>query len=94
MRGTKTVRTISAAAVTANVASGRINAYLVCGGRYHDMDFARLELLKLLHEHAQIRVRVGDDYRNTPAIGTSDLLVTYTCDVVPAEPEQAVACST
>lgn len=71
------------------MASGRINAYLVCGGRYHDMDFARLELLKLLHEHAQIRVRVGDDYRNTPAIGTSDLLVTYTCDVVPAEPEQA-----
>ena len=30
--------------------AGRIDVYLVCGGRYHDFDFARLELLKLLAE--------------------------------------------
>ena len=26
----------------------RIDAYFVCAGKYHDMDFARLEILKLL----------------------------------------------
>jgi uncharacterized protein len=71
------------------VAGGRINAYLVCGGRYHDMDFARLELLKLLHEHERIRVRVADDYRDAEAIAASDVLITYTCDVIPADQEQA-----
>jgi len=28
----------------------RIDCVLVCGGVWHDMDFARLELLKLLAE--------------------------------------------
>lgn len=68
----------------------RIDAYLVCGGKYHDMDFARLELLKLLAEHEQIRVRVGEDYGNVAAIGAADFLVTYTCDVVPTEEQLAV----
>ena len=36
-----------------------IDAYLVAGGRYHDIDFARMELLKLLSEHAHVRTRVG-----------------------------------
>ncbi len=66
----------------------RVDAYLVCGGRYHDMDYARLELLKLLGEHARIRVRVGEDYSNTAAIDAADFLVTYTCDVVPDEAQQ------
>jgi hypothetical protein len=61
----------------------RVNVYLVCGGRYHDMDYARLELLKLLGEHDRIRVRVGEDYANTAAIEAADFLVTYTCDVIP-----------
>jgi uncharacterized protein len=63
----------------------RVNAYLVVGGRYHDMDFARLELLKLLGEHACIRTRVGEDYRDIEAILAADVLVTYTVDVVPDE---------
>jgi uncharacterized protein len=68
--------------------AARINSYLVCGGKYHDMDFARLELLKLLHEHEQIRVRVGEDYSNTAAIAAADFIVTYTCDVLPRDEEQ------
>ncbi len=40
---------------------GPVNAYLVCGGRWHDMDYARVELLKLLGEHEHIRTRVGED---------------------------------
>ena len=67
--------------------SGPINAYLVCGGLYHDMDFARLELLKLLGEHARIRTRVGEDYRDGEAIAGADLLVTYTCNVLPRSDE-------
>ena len=35
----------------------RVDVWLVAGGRYHDFDFARLELLKLLAEHPQLRVR-------------------------------------
>src|SRR5262249_22091507 len=71
----------------------RVNAYLVCAGKFHDMDFARLELLKLLYEHERIRVRLGHDYRDTDAIASSDFLVTYTCNVIP-EPAQAQALET
>ena len=44
--------------------SGPVSAYLVCGGRWHDFDFARLEILKLLGEHEEVRTRVGDDDRD------------------------------
>jgi uncharacterized protein len=64
-----------------------LNGYLVCGGLYHDMDYARLELLKLLGEHEHIRVRVAEDYHDVAAIGAADFLITYTCDVVPAAAE-------
>lgn len=62
---------------------GPVNGYLICGGRYHDMDYARLELLKLLAEHENVRVRVAEDYRDGEAIANADFLVTYTCDVMP-----------
>lgn len=67
----------------------RVNVFLVVGGRYHDMDFARLELLKLLGEHERIRTRVAEDYRDLDAILAADLLVTYTVDVVPDESSAA-----
>jgi hypothetical protein len=65
-----------------------LSALLVCGGKYHDIDFARVELLKLLGEHEDIRTRVAGDYRDTGAIAEADLLVTYTCDVRPSDAEQ------
>lgn len=68
--------------------SGPIRAVLVCGGRFHDFDFARVELLKLLSEDPEIRTRVAEDYRDTVALAEADLLVTYTCDVKPGEAEQ------
>ena len=68
----------------------RIDACLICGGKYHDFDFARLEILKLLHEHDEVRVRVLEDFSNADAIENADFLVTYTCDVVPTEKEQQV----
>jgi type 1 glutamine amidotransferase len=65
-----------------------INAYLVCGGKYHDFDFARLELLKLLAERPEIRTRVAGDYRDREGIATADLLIAYTCDLRPSPEEQ------
>ncbi len=66
----------------------RVNVYLVCGGRYHDMDYARVELLRLLGEYPRLRVRVGEDYSNSAAIEAADFLVTYTCDVIPPREQQ------
>jgi uncharacterized protein len=63
---------------------GRIRCVLIAGGKYHDIDFARLELLKLLARDERVRVRVFEDYENTSAIAAADFLVSYTCDVVPS----------
>jgi uncharacterized protein len=66
----------------------RINVVLVAGGKYHDIDFARLELLKLLAKDDRVRVRVFEDYGNLDAIQAADFLVTYTCDVTPSLTQQ------
>jgi hypothetical protein len=65
-----------------------VDAVLVAAGKYHDFDYARLELLKLLAEHEQVRVRVAADYADTTAIAAAQLLVTYTCDLRPSEAQQ------
>ncbi len=66
----------------------RIDVTLVAGGKYHDIDFARRELLALLGEHDEFRVRVQPDYEDTSGIAASSILVSYTCDVRPSEPAQ------
>ena len=40
----------------------------MCGGRWHDFDFARVELLKLLGEHEEVRTRVAEDFRDVDAL--------------------------
>jgi type 1 glutamine amidotransferase len=64
--------------------SGKIRCVLIAGGKYHDIDFARLELLKLLASDERVRVRVFENYENLSAIAEADFVVTYTCDVVPS----------
>lgn len=66
----------------------RIDCVLVASGKYHDIDFARLELLKLLAEDERVRVRVFEDYSNLAAIRQAQFLVTYTCDVTPSLEQQ------
>jgi type 1 glutamine amidotransferase len=66
----------------------RIDVTLVAGGKYHDIDFARRELLTLLGEHEEFRVRVQPDYEDTAGIEKSSILVSYTCDVRPSEKAQ------
>ena len=68
--------------------AGRINGILVASGSWHDIDFARLELLKLLAEFDRVRIRVFEDYENLEALAEADFLVSYTCNVVPSLPAQ------
>ncbi len=63
-------------------------AYLVANARFHDTDYARLELLKLLSEHEDVRTRVAESFADTDAIAKSDFLITYTCDLRPTEEEE------
>ncbi len=68
--------------------SARRDIHLVCGGKYHDIDFVRLELLKLLAEDEGFRVTVAADYSDIDALEKADALITYTCELLPSEAEQ------
>src|SRR5260370_1239091 len=71
--------------------AGRVDAVLACGGKWHDFDFARHELLGALGRCEQVRTRVFEDYRCLDALERADLLVSYTCDVRPTpEPQDAL----
>ena len=65
-----------------------VNVYLVAAGQFHDIDFARLEILKLLAEDDRIRTRVAANYHDLEAIDAADFLITYTCNLVPEHAEQ------
>lgn len=66
----------------------RVDGYLVAAGRYHDIDFARRELLGLCAEHDELRMQVAADFHDAEAIAASRFLITYTCDVRPSQQEQ------
>jgi uncharacterized protein len=68
----------------------RIDAHFVAAGKYHDIDFARLEVLKLLGEHQNIRTTVAMDFSNVERIAACKFLITYTCDLLPT-PEETLA---
>ncbi|AYF75467.1 ThuA domain-containing protein [Nocardia yunnanensis] len=70
--------------------AGRVDAVLVCGGRWHDFDYARLQLLTELAAHEHVRTRTYENYACLDALAAADLLITYTCAVVPT-PEQRSA---
>jgi type 1 glutamine amidotransferase len=66
----------------------RIDCVLIASGKWHDIDYARLELLKILAEDERVRVRVFEDYSNLDAIRNAHFLVSYTCDVTPSLEQQ------
>lgn len=68
-------------------ASSRINVALVVGGRWHDVDFARLELLDLLGEHDCARATVHSDYSEIDVLAKADAVIAYTCDIRPTAGE-------
>lgn len=67
----------------------RVEAHLVAAGRHHDIDFARLELLKLLAEQPHIRTSVAMDYGDQDRLAACRFLITYTCDIMPTPDELA-----
>lgn len=66
-----------------------MQVHLIAAGKYHDIDFARLELLKLLAEVPEIRTSVAMDYANVARLDETNLLITYTCDLMPEAGEVA-----
>jgi uncharacterized protein len=61
--------------------STRVDVALVVGGRWHDMDYARSELLALLGAHDAVRCSVHDDFTDVDTLAAADAVVAYTCDV-------------
>lgn len=63
----------------------RVDVLLITGGPYHDMDHARRALLGYMAEHERMRVTVRDVYTALD-IAAADVIVTYTCNMVPDGP--------
>ncbi|KWV92280.1 trehalose utilization [Erythrobacter sp. YT30] len=63
----------------------RIDAHFIIGGKYHDMDTPRIEILKLLAEHPNIRTTVACDYSGLERLEQCRFLVTYTVDEIPTK---------
>ncbi|MEO7635870.1 MAG: ThuA domain-containing protein [Sphingomicrobium sp.] len=59
------------------------DVHLIAAGKYHDIDFARLELLKLLAEAPELRTSVTTGFADTERLAECALLITYTCDLMP-----------
>ncbi|KQM21040.1 ThuA domain-containing protein [Novosphingobium sp. Leaf2] len=68
-----------------------MKVHLIAAGKFHDIDYARLELLKLLAEQPRIRASVASDYADVASLAAADLLITYTCDMVPTTDAQVAA---
>ncbi len=71
-----------------NQPASRIDAHFIAAGKYHDIDYPRLEILKLLAEEPHIRTTVAADYSGLERLNQCRFLITYTCDLMPTE-EQA-----
>jgi hypothetical protein len=50
----------------------RIDVALVCGGKYHDFDYARLEILAQMQAWPTLRTQVFADYEFLPQRGSLD----------------------
>ncbi len=69
------------------VATGPAKFHLIANAKYHDSDYARLQLLTLLAEDPDIRTTVGQTFGDTDLLAAADVLVTYTCDLRPTDDE-------
>lgn len=74
----------------ARCTAGRVDVALVCGGRWHDFDYARLQILALLGRHDSVRCSVHQDFTDVDALAAADAVVAYTCDVRPGRAQALV----
>lgn len=77
-------------ATSARCRSGRVEVALVVGGRWHDLDYARRELLALIGRHDAARTTVHADFSDTDRLASANAVIAYTCDVRPTADETAV----
>ena len=70
--------------IPARCTSDRVGIAVVVGGRWHDMDFAREELLALAGAHDAAVCTVHTDFSDVETIAAADAVVAYTCDVRPS----------
>ena len=70
--------------------SARVDIALICGGRWHDFDYARLRLLQWLETHDSVRCAVYSDFSQIEAICAADAVIAYTCDVRPSQVQAAL----
>ncbi|MDA2987032.1 MAG: ThuA domain-containing protein [Actinomycetota bacterium] len=80
-------------ATPARCTSGRVEVAMVVGGRWHDLDFARRELLALVGDHDAVRCSVHSDYSDIRRLSSVDAVIAYTCDVRPTAAEAAALAS-
>jgi type 1 glutamine amidotransferase len=76
-------------ATPARCGSDCVEVAVVVGGRWHDLGFARLQLLALLDAHDCVRATVHSDFSDTARLSAADAVVAYTCDVRPSADEVA-----
>lgn len=74
-------------ATAACCTTGRAEVAVVVGGRWHDIDFARRELLTLVGEHDAVRASVHSDFSDVDRMRNVDAVIAYTCDVRPSAAE-------
>lgn len=70
-------------ATSARCTSGRVEVAMVVGGRWHDLDFARRELLDLVGAHDAARTTVHSDFSDIARMAEADAVIAYTCDIRP-----------
>lgn len=73
----------------ARCSAGRVNVALVCGGRWHDFDYSRLQILQLLGRHDSVHCSVHVDFSDVGVLAAAEAVIAYTCDVRPSS-EQAL----
>ncbi|SRR6266404_299127 len=62
-----------------------VRVHLICGAPTHDTNYSRLELLKMTHEDERVTVTLNETFSDVKAIGGSDAIIAYTCNVSPTD---------
>lgn len=59
--------------------------HLICGGRFHDFDLARLTLLKIMAEQESVRCTCANHFRDVDRLDGVNGIILYNCDLLPDE---------
>ena len=63
--------------------------HLICGGRFHDFDLARLTLLNIMAEQESVRCTCANHFREVDRLDGFTGVILYNCDLLPDEAQSA-----